>query len=278
MAQFQLADLFEIVVDTVPDRLALVAGDVRLTYAELDRRANRLAHALEERGVQPDDHVAVYSWNRAEWVEAMLACYKIRAVPINVNYRYVRRGTALPVRQRRRRRDPARAELRRSYRERRRRACPSCASPSTVGDEYEQALARPHPIGLRAAVGATTTTCCTPAAPPACPRAWSGATRTSSSPRSVAATWPAAAPVEQPDELAERAIREPGRTLIAAADARRARNGRPASRLLRRRHGLLIVPHRLRRRRRLALRSPTSSINIARPWSATRWPGRSPTH
>jgi fatty-acyl-CoA synthase len=70
VAQFQLADLFEIVVDTVPDRLALVAGDVRLTYAELDARANRLAHALEERGVQPDDHVAVYSWNRAEWVEA----------------------------------------------------------------------------------------------------------------------------------------------------------------------------------------------------------------
>ena len=33
-------DLFELVVDTVPDRLALVAGDVRLTYWELDARAN----------------------------------------------------------------------------------------------------------------------------------------------------------------------------------------------------------------------------------------------
>ena len=36
--RFNLADLFEIVTDTVPDRLALVAGDVRLTYAALDAR------------------------------------------------------------------------------------------------------------------------------------------------------------------------------------------------------------------------------------------------
>ena len=40
--QFNLADLFEVVVDTVPDRLALVAGDRRLTYRQLDQRANRL--------------------------------------------------------------------------------------------------------------------------------------------------------------------------------------------------------------------------------------------
>ena len=41
--EFNLADLFEIVADTVPDRLALVAGDARLTYRELDERANRMA-------------------------------------------------------------------------------------------------------------------------------------------------------------------------------------------------------------------------------------------
>lgn len=86
---FNLADLFELVVDTVPERLALVAGDRRLTYRELDERANRLAHHLEGAGIGPGDSVAVYAWNRAEWVEAMLAAWKIRAVPINVNYRYV---------------------------------------------------------------------------------------------------------------------------------------------------------------------------------------------
>ena len=86
---FNLADLFEIVADAAPDRLALVAGDERLTYAELDERANRVAHHLIARGIEPGDHVGIYSWNRAEWVEAMLGCYKARAVPINVNYRYV---------------------------------------------------------------------------------------------------------------------------------------------------------------------------------------------
>ena len=52
-------------------------------------RANRLAHVLAGRGVGAGDHVAVYAWNRAEWVEAWWASYKLRAVPININYRYV---------------------------------------------------------------------------------------------------------------------------------------------------------------------------------------------
>src|SRR6185437_11138077 len=42
-----------------------------------------------ERGIGAGDHVAVYAWNRAEWVEAWWASYKLRAVPININYRYV---------------------------------------------------------------------------------------------------------------------------------------------------------------------------------------------
>ena len=87
--EFNLADLFEAVVDTVPDRTAIVAGDRRLTYAELDTRANRFAHYLRDVGVRPGAHVGIYSFNRAEWVEAMLGCFKARAVPINVNYRYV---------------------------------------------------------------------------------------------------------------------------------------------------------------------------------------------
>ena len=86
---FNLADLFEVVADACPERLAMVAGDVRLTYDELDRRANRVAHHLLDRGVGPGDHVGIYAWNRAEWVETMLGAYKARAVPINVNYRYV---------------------------------------------------------------------------------------------------------------------------------------------------------------------------------------------
>jgi acyl-CoA synthetase (AMP-forming)/AMP-acid ligase II len=86
---FNLADLFEVVADACPSRLALVAGDVRLTYAELDQRSNRVAHHLLASGVRPGDHIGIYAWNRAEWIETMLGAYKARAVPININYRYV---------------------------------------------------------------------------------------------------------------------------------------------------------------------------------------------
>ncbi|MBO2448234.1 AMP-binding protein [Actinomadura barringtoniae] len=86
---FNLADLYEVVADACPSRPALVAGSVRLTYAELDERANRVADHLSSIGIGPGDHVGVLSHNRAEWVESMIGCYKLRAAPINVNYRYV---------------------------------------------------------------------------------------------------------------------------------------------------------------------------------------------
>ena len=63
--------------------------DTRLTYRQLDQRANRLAHGLEARGIGLDGHVGVYMYSRPEYLETMVASYKARAVPINVNYRYV---------------------------------------------------------------------------------------------------------------------------------------------------------------------------------------------
>jgi acyl-CoA synthetase (AMP-forming)/AMP-acid ligase II len=86
---YNLADLFENVVDHVPDRTALVYGDRRLTFAQLDERANRFAHFLQSRGVGPGDHVGIYAYNCNEWVEAAFGAFKIRAVPININFRYV---------------------------------------------------------------------------------------------------------------------------------------------------------------------------------------------
>lgn len=84
-----IADLFEMVADKVPGRSALVCGDQRATFAELEQRANKLAHYLASRGVGPGDHVGLYLYNCNEYLEGMMACFKIRAVPINVNYRYV---------------------------------------------------------------------------------------------------------------------------------------------------------------------------------------------
>lgn len=87
--EYNHADLFEGVADAIGDRTALVCGDRRLTYAELDEHANRLAHHLAAAGVEPGQHVAVQLYNGVEYAAALLAALKIRAVPINVNYRYV---------------------------------------------------------------------------------------------------------------------------------------------------------------------------------------------
>ncbi|WP_018654012.1 acyl-CoA synthetase [Actinomadura flavalba] len=86
---YNLADLLEILAAAGPDRPALVAGDERRTLKELNERANRVGHHLAQAGVRAGQHVAILSYNRAEWIEAMLGIFKIRAVPIPVNFRYV---------------------------------------------------------------------------------------------------------------------------------------------------------------------------------------------
>jgi 3-oxocholest-4-en-26-oate---CoA ligase len=86
---FNLADLWERVADTVPDHTALVCGPRRFTFAQTDERATQLANVLASRGIGAGDHVALYLYNGVEYLEGMLAAFKLGAVPINVNYRYV---------------------------------------------------------------------------------------------------------------------------------------------------------------------------------------------
>ncbi len=89
MTRFQLADIFEDMADAIPDREALICADQRFTYAQLDERATQLAHAFAARGIGAGDHVGTYMHNSAEYVTSMIAAFKISAVPININYRYV---------------------------------------------------------------------------------------------------------------------------------------------------------------------------------------------
>ncbi|MFI8520624.1 acyl-CoA synthetase [Streptomyces sp. NPDC085481] len=94
--EYNLADLFESVVDVVPDREALVhvdhpgtGAERRLTYAELDAAANRIAHHLIDAGIRPGEHLGLHLYNGIEYLQTVLACLKARIVPVNVNYRYV---------------------------------------------------------------------------------------------------------------------------------------------------------------------------------------------
>jgi len=89
MLTWNLADIWEAVVDRVGEREALVCGERRLTYAQLEERANRLANAMAAAGIGPGDHVGCYLTNGPEYIETMFAAFKLRAVPININYRYV---------------------------------------------------------------------------------------------------------------------------------------------------------------------------------------------
>jgi 3-oxocholest-4-en-26-oate---CoA ligase len=84
-----IADLAEHAIDAVPDRVALISGDEELTYAQLEEKANRLAHYLIDRGVRKDDKVGLYCRNRIEIVIAMLGIIKAGAILVNVNFRYV---------------------------------------------------------------------------------------------------------------------------------------------------------------------------------------------
>ncbi|GAA3398970.1 acyl-CoA synthetase [Streptomyces roseoviridis] len=94
--EYNLADLFESVVDVVPDREALVyvdhpgsGAERRLTYAGMDAAANRLAHHLLDAGLRPGEHLGLHLYNGVEYLQTVLACLKARLVPVNVNYRYV---------------------------------------------------------------------------------------------------------------------------------------------------------------------------------------------
>jgi amino acid adenylation domain-containing protein len=83
-----LHDLFETQVDRAPEATALSLNGERLTYGELDRRANRLARHLQAAGVRPGDRVALLLERSAEMVAAILAVLKAGAayVPLDPAY------------------------------------------------------------------------------------------------------------------------------------------------------------------------------------------------
>ena len=87
--EWDFASVWETVADTVPDRIALMHGGKRRTWREFDRRADGIASALLQAGLQHQDKVALYLHNGPEYLEATFGALKAALVPVNTNYRYV---------------------------------------------------------------------------------------------------------------------------------------------------------------------------------------------
>src|SRR3954451_6019105 len=69
-----------------PDKTAIVYGDLRPSYAELDATVNRTANALRTRGVRQGDRIALFSHNSHGFVVASLALAKLGAIMVPINF------------------------------------------------------------------------------------------------------------------------------------------------------------------------------------------------
>src|SRR5882724_11699061 len=68
--------------------IAVVDGDVELTYEELLAEARRFGAALVASGVTPGDRVAMWSFNSVEWIVAVLGIFEAGGVLVPVNTRF----------------------------------------------------------------------------------------------------------------------------------------------------------------------------------------------
>ncbi len=84
-----MGDMWEAVADALGDEVAQIHGERRETYRTFEQRAARLAAALRAHGIQPGAKVALYVYNATEYLETCFAAFKLRAIPVNVNYRYL---------------------------------------------------------------------------------------------------------------------------------------------------------------------------------------------
>ncbi len=87
--EMHIATVWESIADAIGDVPAITNGGITRTWAEFDDRAARLASAYADAGLGPDSKVALYLYNSNEYQEAQYGVFKIRGVPINVNYRYL---------------------------------------------------------------------------------------------------------------------------------------------------------------------------------------------
>ncbi len=89
MSEWNFAAVWNGLASIVPERDALVGNDRRVSWAQFDDRATRLAwHLKAAAGAEPGDRIAIDLTNRPEYLETFFAALKLGCVPVNVNFRY----------------------------------------------------------------------------------------------------------------------------------------------------------------------------------------------
>ena len=99
---FNLSTVFATVAEAIPDHTVLLWRGRRITYAELNARVDGVSHYLVDSGLgchveranllgheSGQDHLGIYLRNGNQYLESMIASYRARVAPFNVNYRYV---------------------------------------------------------------------------------------------------------------------------------------------------------------------------------------------
>lgn len=86
---WNLANVWEVVADTIPTEPAIISDTLNLSWQEYDQAAARIAQTFVDAGLEPGSKVAIYSYNRAEYLIAQFGALKARLCPVNVNYRYL---------------------------------------------------------------------------------------------------------------------------------------------------------------------------------------------
>jgi fatty-acyl-CoA synthase len=89
MVTWNYADIWESIASGVPDRAAQIQGTREVSWFDFNRRADGLARAFLDAGLQRQAKIGAYLYNAPEYLETYFAAFKAGLVPVNTNYRYV---------------------------------------------------------------------------------------------------------------------------------------------------------------------------------------------
>ncbi len=86
--EWNFADVWETIAAAIPDGIALAHGEARVSWRDFNARADSIATALLNSGLQRQEKVALYLHNVPAYMECVFAAFKASLVPVNTNYRY----------------------------------------------------------------------------------------------------------------------------------------------------------------------------------------------